>query len=146
RGRRVPPPAIRRRQAEACRTLWVVDQTPNGLCSLALLIFCPPAEGSIAILTDQKAGKRRIKKRHKALGLIFTALGVLLFAYFVRKAGVGEIYSGIRRLGFGFLIVFALGGLRQAVHAICWVKACEPPYRLRFIDAFKARLMGESLN
>jgi hypothetical protein len=97
-------------------------------------------------LTDQKAGKRRIKKRHKALGLIFTAFGVLLFAYFVRKAGVGEIYAGIRRLGFGFLIVFALGGLRQAVHAICWVKACEPPYRLRFIDAFKARLMGESLN
>jgi hypothetical protein len=24
--------------------------------------------------------------------------------------------------------------------------SCEPPYRLRFMDAFKARLMGESLN
>lgn len=97
-------------------------------------------------MTDQKPGKKRIKKRHKALGVIFTALGVLLFAYFVRKAGLGEIISGMRRLGLGFLLIFALGGLRQAIHAICWVKACEPPYKLRFLDAFKARLMGESLN
>jgi len=97
-------------------------------------------------LTDQTVAKSRINKKHKALGVIFTLLGVMLFAYFVRKAGLGEITSGIRRLGFGFVIVFALGGVRQAIHAICWVKACEPPYRLRFIDAFKARLMGESLN
>ena len=105
----------------------------------------PPRESS-HILTDQKVGKRRIKKRHKALGATLTGLGVLLFAYFVRKAGLGEIISGMRRLGFGFVIIFALGGVRQSIHAICWVKACEPPYRLRFIDAFKARLMGESLN
>jgi len=97
-------------------------------------------------LTDQKVGKSRINKKHKALGVIFTGLGVLLFAYFVKKAGLSEIISGIRRLGFGFVIIFALGGVRQAIHAICWVKTCEPPYRLRFIDAFKARLMGESLN
>ena len=97
-------------------------------------------------MTDQKVGKPRINKKHKALGIILTVLGVLLFAYFVDKAKPGEIISGIRRLGFGFLIVFALGGIRQAIHAICWVKTCEPPYRLRFIDAFKARLMGEALN
>jgi hypothetical protein len=97
-------------------------------------------------LTDQKRGKSKLKKRHKALGVIFTVFGVLLFAYFVRKAGLTEIISGMRRLGFAFLIIFALGGLRQAIHAICWVKACEPPYKLRFMDAFKARLMGESLN
>jgi hypothetical protein len=94
---------------------------------------------------DQKTGKSRINKKHKALGIIFTVLGVLLFAYSVKKAGLGEIAAGIRRLGFGFLIVFALGGVRQAIHAICWIKSCEPPHRLRFWDAFNARLMGDAV-
>ena len=97
-------------------------------------------------MTEPKNGKSRFNKKQKALGVIFTVLGLLLFAYFVKKAGPGEIISGIRRLGFGFVIVFALGGIRHAVHALCWVKTCEPPYRLRFLDAFKARLMGEALN
>ena len=94
----------------------------------------------------QKSGKSKITKKHTAIGIIFTVLGLMLFAYFVEKAGPAQIFNGIRRLGLGFLIIFALGGLRQAVHAICWVLSCEPPYRLRFMDAFKARLMGESLN
>ena len=97
-------------------------------------------------LTEPKAGKRKITKKHTAIGVVFTVLGIMLFAYFVEKAGPGEIFNGIRRLGLGFLVIFALGGVRQAVHAVCWVMCCEPPYRLRFMDAFKARLMGESLN
>ncbi|MCU1265492.1 MAG: putative rane protein [Acidobacteria bacterium] len=94
----------------------------------------------------QNTGKSKITKKHTAIGVIFTVLGLMLFAYFVEKAGPAEIFNGIRRLGLGFLIIFALGGLRQAIHAICWVMSCEPPDRLRFMDAFKARLMGESLN
>jgi len=94
----------------------------------------------------QKSGKSKITKKHTAIGIILTVLGLMLFAYFVEKAGPAQIFNGIRRLGFGFLIILALGGLRQAVHAICWVLSCETPYRLRFMDAFKARLMGESLN
>lgn len=94
---------------------------------------------------SEKEAKSKITRKHQALGLVFTALGALLFAYFVRKAGLGEIIGGVRRLGFGFLIIFALGGVRQAVHAICWVMSCEPPHRLRFIDAFKARLMGDAI-
>jgi hypothetical protein len=69
----------------------------------------------------------------------------LLFAFFVRKAGVTEISDGIRRLGFVFVLVFILGGIRQAAHALAWINCFEPPHRLRFIDAFKARLMGEAL-
>ncbi len=94
----------------------------------------------------QKSGKSKITRKHTAIGIILTVLGLMLFAYFVEKAGPAQIFDGIRRLGFAFLVIFALGGLRQAVHAICWVMSSEAPYRLRFIDAFKARLMGESLN
>jgi hypothetical protein len=104
------------------------------------------ARGKTQLKMGQKSGKSKITKKHTAIGIIFTVLGLMLFAYFVEKAGPAQIFNGIRRLGFGFLIILALGGLRQAVHAICWVLSCEPPYRLRFMDAFKARLMGESLN
>jgi hypothetical protein len=96
-------------------------------------------------LTSQRTNRVRHARKYTALGIVFTVLGLLLFVYFVRKAGVGEIVAGVRRLGWWFLLIFALGGVRQAVHAFCWVKCCEPPYRLRFIDAFKARLMGEAI-
>lgn len=112
----------------------------------ASAIVSRPLRRNRAILAGQKIGKLRITRKHKALGIIFTVLGLVLFAYFVEKAGPAQIFNGIRRLGFGFLIIFALGGLRQAAHAVCWVMSCEPPYQLRFMDAFKARLMGESLN
>jgi hypothetical protein len=91
------------------------------------------------------SAKPKFTKKHKAIGIIFMVAGLLLFAYMVEKAGPGEIIAGIRRLGFGFAIVFLLGGFRQAVHAYCWVKCCEPPYKLRFRDAFRARLMGEAV-
>ncbi len=41
-------------------------------------------------------------------GILFALLGLLLFAYFVRKAGVTEIIAGIKRLGFGFLLILAI--------------------------------------
>lgn len=118
---------------------------PIGYVRYRIINHNQPPRGSIFILTEQKPGKSRINKKHKAVGVIFTVLGLLLFAYSVRKAGVGEIVSGIGRLGFGFLIVFALGGIRQAAHSIGWMMSCEPPYRLRFIDAFRARLMGDAV-
>jgi hypothetical protein len=93
----------------------------------------------------QNKAKEKHTKKFTAMGIVFAILGLLLFAYFVGKAGVSEISSGIRRLGVGFLLIFMLGGLRQAAHAVAWINCFEPPYRLRFIDAFKARLMGDAL-
>jgi len=79
------------------------------------------------------------------LGIIFGLLGLLLFAYFVRKAGVGEIVSGIRRLGIAFLLILLISSVRHIVRSIAWTRCVEPPYRLRFRDAFAARLMGDAL-
>ena len=46
-------------------------------------------------------------------GILFALLGLLLFAYFVRKAGVSLIWAGIQRLGFGFLLILAISAVRQ---------------------------------
>lgn len=91
--------------------------------------------------TEQRARRNRFAP----LGIIFGLLGLLLFAYFVRRAGIGEIFSGIQRLGAGFLLILAISSLRYIVRALAWTRCVEPPHRLPFRDAVAARLMGDAL-
>ena len=84
-------------------------------------------------------------KRFAHIGIIFAILGLLLFAYTVREAGVDKIIDGIQRLGAGFLLILAISSIRHIVRSLAWVRCFEPPYNLRFRDAFTARLMGEAL-
>jgi hypothetical protein len=84
-------------------------------------------------------------KKFAPVGIIFAILGLLLFAYTVRKAGVAQIISGIQRLGAGFLLILGLSAIRHIVRSIAWTKCFEPPYALRFRDALEARLMGDAL-
>jgi hypothetical protein len=91
---------------------------------------------------------RRANARNKKLapfGIIFAFLGLMLFVYTVRKAGVAEITGGLRRLGAGFLILIGLTGIRQCARTLAWIKCLEAPYRLRFRDGFAARVMGDAL-
>ncbi|MDQ3666401.1 MAG: flippase-like domain-containing protein [Acidobacteriota bacterium] len=84
-------------------------------------------------------------KKFAPVGIIFAVLGLLLFAYTVRKAGVAQIIDGIQRLGAGFLLILVLSAIRHGVRSIAWTKCFEPPYALRFRDALEARLMGDAL-
>ena len=84
-------------------------------------------------------------KRFAPLGIIFAVLGLLLFTYTVRKAGVDKIIDGIQRLGAGFLLILALSAIRHIVRSLAWTKCFEPPYKLSFRDAFAARLMGDAV-
>jgi len=91
---------------------------------------------------------RNNKARNRNLarfGLVFAFLGLLLFAYFVRRAGVAQIVEGIKRLGFGFLLILVISAIRQTVRSLAWTKCFEAPYFLRFGDAFAARVMGDAL-
>jgi len=91
---------------------------------------------------------RQRKARNRKLapfGVVFALLGLLLFAYTVRKAGVSEIMGGLRRLGAGFLIVLLLSAMRQCARSLAWIKCLEAPYRLPFREAFAARVMGDAL-
>jgi hypothetical protein len=93
------------------------------------------------VLTKKPSGSRRFAP----LGIIFGLFGLILFAYFVSHAGVGEIISRIQRLGAGFILILAVSGIRYIVRAIAWTRCIEPPHQLRFRDAFAARLMGDAL-
>jgi glycosyltransferase 2 family protein len=88
---------------------------------------------------------RTPSRRFAPLGIIFGLLGLLLFAYFVSRAGVGQIVAGIQRLGAGFVLILAISSLRYVARAWAWTRCVEPPYRLPFRDAFAARIMGDAL-
>jgi Lysylphosphatidylglycerol synthase TM region len=85
------------------------------------------------------------RRKFAPVGIIFSLLGLLLFAYFVRRAGLGEIFSNIQRLGAGFLLILAISSIRYVVRALAWTRCVEAPHRLPFSDAFAARLMGDAL-
>jgi hypothetical protein len=91
------------------------------------------------------AATSKKKKKLARFGIVFALLGLLLFAYFVRKAGAGEIWANIQRLGYGFLFIIAISALRQSARCLAWVRCFEAPYSLRFRDAFAARVMGDAL-
>ncbi|MGZ8844978.1 MAG: lysylphosphatidylglycerol synthase transmembrane domain-containing protein [Pyrinomonadaceae bacterium] len=102
---------------------------------------------SILVLLE-KMSQTRAKtttKRFTPLGIILALGGVFLFAYFVKKAGVSQIAEGVSRLGFGFILIIAISGVRHVVRSIAWILCMEPPHRLRFWDAFRARLMGDAI-
>ena len=101
---------------------------------------------SAAQTNDDDGQLKQARNRKLArYGVLFAFLGILLFAYFVRKAGVSEIMLGIRRLGFGFLLILAISSLRQMARSLAWTRCFEAPYSLRFRDAFGARVMGDAL-
>ena len=93
------------------------------------------------VLTEKRSGSSRLAP----LGIIFGLLGLLLFAYFVSRAGVDEILARIQRLGAGFFIILAVSSLRYVVRALAWTRCIEGPSKLPFRDAFAARIMGDAL-
>ena len=93
----------------------------------------------------QTSEPRARRSRFAPLGIIFGLLGLLLFAYFVRRAGVSQIFAGIQRLGAGFLLILAISSTRYIVRALAWIRCVERPHRLPFRDAVAARLMGDAL-
>jgi hypothetical protein len=69
---------------------------------------------------------------------------VALFAYYVWKAGPGEIWQNISRIGAGFLLILALGGLRFVVRAWALTLCFEPPHRVSLWQALRAALIGDT--
>ncbi|HEY3102751.1 MAG TPA: lysylphosphatidylglycerol synthase transmembrane domain-containing protein [Pyrinomonadaceae bacterium] len=93
----------------------------------------------------QESTKTPSRKGLTPFGVISFVLGLALFGYFVKKAGISQILEGISRLGAGLLLVVAISALRQIARSIAWTLCMEPPYRLRFRDAIRARIMGDAI-
>ncbi len=70
--------------------------------------------------------------------------GGVLFVYFVQRAGIAEIAAGVGRLGWIFVAVAGLGGLRLAARALAWRGCLDHPHRLTRQHAFRATVAGDT--
>lgn len=78
-------------------------------------------------------------------GAFAAVIGLVLFVYFVQRAGLGEIAAGIQRLGAVFAVVVAVAGLRFAARAMAWRRCLDTPHRLSPGPAFQAVVAGDTL-
>ena len=74
--------------------------------------------------------------------MLSVVAGLAVFATFVWQIGPGEIWSGIRNVGWMFPVIIALGGLRFLVRAWAWTLCVDHPHHLPFRPALTAVLGG----
>lgn len=88
--------------------------------------------------------QRERSRRATTIGIFSALVGVVLFAWFVRRVGPAEVFGGLRQIGGGIAIVIALAGLRFAARAVAWIACLEAPHRLPFAAAFGAVVAGDA--
>ncbi len=81
----------------------------------------------------------------RLLPFVVAALGVALFIYAIRQAGVSAIADGVRRVGWGLFVVVALGGARFVIRAECWRLCLPPQATLSFPQALTAFVAGDAV-
>jgi hypothetical protein len=94
--------------------------------------------------TGDAATPTRRRRGLAPAGAVFALAGLALFAYFIWAAGPGEVWSNISKIGWGFVVILFLAGLRFGVRTLAWTLCCEPPHQLRFLEAFRAYLIGDA--
>ena len=83
-------------------------------------------------------------RRVTATGFISTLLGIVLFAWFVRRVGPAAIWQDLRQIGWGLIVIAAIAGGRFALRALAWRTCLEPPHSMPFRDAFLAVVSGDA--
>lgn len=108
----------------------------------------PAAETVAAVAADSQSQPQKSNfKRLRWLAIVFTLLGVGLFAYFVLSVGVDEILRGIGRIGFdGFAIIIFIYFLRILIRAESWKLSVYEPYSLSLRDTTEAVIIGEAMS
>lgn len=95
--------------------------------------------------TEEVGKPRSASGKFAPAGVVFAVGGLLLFAYYVWKAGPQSIFANITQLGAGFLVILIISGMRPLVRAAAWTRCFESGTRLRLRDALKAYLAGDAL-
>ena len=78
-------------------------------------------------------------------GVIFAAGGLGLLVWVVLRVGLAQIATDVRQIGWGLVVIIAIGGLRFLLRAAAWRLCLDPPHRLRLRDAFAAVICGDTI-
>jgi hypothetical protein len=78
------------------------------------------------------------------LNFALAVIGGLLLVFTVQRVGWSDVRGSVASIGWGFVFVLALGGLRFAARACAW-QVCAEGAGLRFPRAFAATLSADAL-
>ena len=81
----------------------------------------------------------------RSAALAAGAGGALLFVWSIREVGAAAVRDGISRIGWWFVVIVLLGGVRYLLRAIAWRLSLDEPSRLPLSTAFAASVMGDAL-
>ncbi|MEJ7615675.1 MAG: ABC transporter permease [Pyrinomonadaceae bacterium] len=103
---------------------------------------------------DATAAGQTLRKRGGRFGqyifwlqLVAFLLGLALLAFVIKQVGVQPIFDALLRIGFGFPVVLAIGGLRHSFRTIAMsIAVPEQHRRFHFLQVFSARLGGEAIS
>ncbi len=84
-------------------------------------------------------------RRPGAISLLATIGGLALFGYYLHEAGVAEVAGRIRQLGWMFVLVLVLSGLRFAARSLAWLQCLPPGHGLRLRDMLAAFIAGDAV-
>jgi putative ABC transport system permease protein len=99
--------------------------------------------------TDEREGSRPSTLRRNIIWLqaIAFLLGLALLVYVINRVGVQPIFDALLRIGFGFLILLSISGLRHFFRALSMRAAVHPEHRsFGFRHALSVRLGGEAVS
>jgi hypothetical protein len=94
---------------------------------------------------DERTAGQEAARKFTGAGVLFALAGLLLFAYFVWKASPALVWTQMRALGWGFLVILLVSAVRPVVRALAWTRCFESTHALRFRDALSAYLVGDAL-
>jgi hypothetical protein len=87
-----------------------------------------------------------MKLRSRFLALSSALIGIALFIYVIRETGPAEIWTHVRSLGFGFLLILAISSTRNLLRSFAWLRCVMPEERVvGFWPLWRARLAGEAI-
>jgi Lysylphosphatidylglycerol synthase TM region len=99
-------------------------------------------DGRFAEMPDPQP---RLRRRVTPTGILAAIFGTALFIYTLQRTSLPPIIDGLKSVGWGFLLILALSGLRFLARTAAWRLCTEGGTELRLRDAFSAFVTGDAL-
>jgi hypothetical protein len=145
---------LRCQPVDGRRTARLRRDLPITMRQLATTIRLGPMSYLVHQVADRDASVRGpgreapLVGRRQGLRLAVLAAGIggaLLFVWSIRAAGAAGVLDGVVRVGWWFVVICSLGGIRYLLRAVAWRMCLDDPRRLPLGAAFGASVIGDAL-
>lgn len=87
-----------------------------------------------------------MKKHARLVTAVSLVVGLALFAVVVRQAGARELLDRVRTIGWSFVWILIVAGLRPLARSMAWLRSLDEADRgVGFATLWRARLIGDAV-